>query len=257
MTSTEAGAAPMRIIVLGALSAIAEAAARIWAEEGAHLLLAARDEARLTPVASDLATRGATVQTWVGDLAAADAMAELPAMVERLGGVDIVFLAYGVLGEQQQSESDPALALKQMNVNFNSAAGWCLAAAQVLEKQDKGTLIVIGSVAGDRGRASNYVYGAAKAGLGVLVQGIAHRFAGTGARAVLVKPGFVDTPMTAHVAKKGGPLWAKPEAIASVIVKASRPGARSAPVIYTPAFWRMILLGVRATPSFIFHKTKL
>jgi NAD(P)-dependent dehydrogenase (short-subunit alcohol dehydrogenase family) len=113
-------------------------------------------------------------------------------------------------------------------------------------------LVVIGSVAGDRGRASNAVYGAAKAGIGTLVQGLAHRLAGTGARAVLVKPGFIDTPMTAHL-PKGGPLWAKPEAIAQVIVKAA---SGAAPVVYAPWFWRFILLIVRLVPAGIFHRTK-
>jgi NAD(P)-dependent dehydrogenase (short-subunit alcohol dehydrogenase family) len=113
--------------------------------------------------------------------------------------------------------------------------------------------VVIGSVAGDRGRASNYVYGATKAGLGALVEGIAHRLARSGARAVLIKPGFVDTPMTAAIANKGV-LWAKPEAVARTIVAAAE---RGPPVVYTPWFWRGIMLIVRNTPSFVFHKTNL
>ncbi len=113
--------------------------------------------------------------------------------------------------------------------------------------------MVIGSVAGDRGRRSNHVYGAAKAGLGVLVQGIAHRLAASGARAVLVKPGFIDTPMTARL-KRRGPLWAKPEAIAAVIVKAA---GGKAPVVYAPRFWRFILLIVRLVPAPVFHRTRL
>lgn len=256
MTSADTSSPPPRVIVLGALSAIAEAAARLWAEQGCGLMLAARDEARLSVVASDLAARGGTVKTWSGDLASADPVTALSEMVDALGGVDIVLLAYGVLGDQETAEKDVAHAREILDVNFTSAAGWCLVAANVLEAQGSGSLVVIGSVAGDRGRASNYVYGAAKSGLAALVQGIAHRLSRAGARAVLVKPGFVDTPMTAGIAKKG-PLWAKPEAIASAIVSAAPSNSRRGPVIYTPSFWRWIMLAIRSTPSFIFHKTKL
>jgi decaprenylphospho-beta-D-erythro-pentofuranosid-2-ulose 2-reductase len=131
-----------------------------------------------------------------------------------------------------------------------------MASAARLEAQGRGSLVVIGSVAGDRGRQSNYVYGAAKAGLATLVQGIAHRMAlraPKGARAVVVKPGFVDTPMTAGL-KKGGPLWAQPEAIAAVVRKAADKGG---PIVYAPWFWRFILLIIRLVPAPIFHKVRL
>jgi NAD(P)-dependent dehydrogenase (short-subunit alcohol dehydrogenase family) len=113
-------------------------------------------------------------------------------------------------------------------------------------------LLVIGSVAGDRGRQSNYIYGATKAGLGVLVQGLAHRLSRSGARAVLIKPGFIDTPMTASFKK--GPLWARPGAIAAVIRRSADKGG---PIVYAPAFWRLILLVIRTVPAAILHKTKL
>jgi short-subunit dehydrogenase len=140
-----------------------------------------------------------------------------------------------------------------LQVNFTSAAAWCQAIAAVFERQRSGALLVIGSVAGDRGRASNYVYGASKAGLGVFVEGVAHRLAGTGSRAVLIKPGFVDTPMTAGVARKSA-LWARPETVARVIVASAN---RGGPVVYAPWFWRAIMLVVRNVPSTIFHKTRL
>jgi decaprenylphospho-beta-D-erythro-pentofuranosid-2-ulose 2-reductase len=112
---------------------------------------------------------------------------------------------------------------------------------------------VIGSVAGDRGRQSNYVYGASKAGLGVLVQGLAHRLSRSGARAVLIKPGFVNTPMTAHIARKGL-LWAQPAAIGQAILRAAVKGG---PVAYAPFYWRGIMTIVRWVPAPFFHKTKL
>lgn len=176
-------------------------------------------------------------------------------MLDRLGGVDVVLLAYGVLGDHEKAEAEPKEALDIIATNFSSAAAWCLEAANVLEQQGHGKLLVIGSVAGDRGRASNYVYGAAKGGLAVLVQGIAHRLAKRGAAAVLIKPGFVDLPMTAHIARKGL-LWAKPDAIGKTIVRLAKCSSPP-PIVYAPSFWRLIMTVIRVTPSAIFHKTKL
>jgi decaprenylphospho-beta-D-erythro-pentofuranosid-2-ulose 2-reductase len=244
-----------RIVILGALSAIAEATARRFAENGAALVLVARDEARLKELAADLMVRGAVAaHIVVCDLATeADPGAKMLAWTDQLGGLSAVLIAYGVLGDQAAAEKDLAITQQQITVNFTSAALWAQAAAAILEQQRSGTLLVIGSVAGDRGRASNYVYGAAKAGLATFTQGIAHRLAKVGARAVTIKPGFVDTPMTAGLAK-GGPLWATPAQVADVIVKAADKGG---PVAYAPWFWRFILLIIRAVPAFVFHKTKL
>ena len=256
MTVVAANTSATKIIMLGPLSAIAEATARKWANQGAHLLLAGRDRGRLEAMAADLRIRGGMASIYEGDLASIDADKTFTEMVGQLGGVDVVLLAYGVLGDQKLAETNPAEAHRILTTDFTSAAAWCLAAAKVLESQRRGVLIVIGSVAGDRGRASNYVYGAAKGGLGILVQGIAHRLASTGARAVLIKSGFVDTPMTASITNKGF-LWAKPQRIADIIVQVSMPGNRTSPVIYAPSFWRFIMYVVRFMPSFIFHRTKL
>jgi decaprenylphospho-beta-D-erythro-pentofuranosid-2-ulose 2-reductase len=245
---------PTRVVILGATSAIAQAAARVWAGQGARLMLVARNVERLEAIAADLKARGAAqAEMLVADCAEVEPTAELSRIIEILGGLDVVLLAYGVLGDQAQLERDPAAVADLLRTNFVSAAAWCQAVATVLERQRSGALLVIGSVAGDRGRGSNYIYGASKAGLGVLVQGIAHRLAPTGARAVLIKPGFVDTPMTADIARKGA-LWAKPEAVARTIVASA---SRGGPVVYAPAFWRGIMLAVRSTPSVVFHKTRL
>lgn len=243
-----------RIVILGAASAIAEASARIWASRGARLVLVGRDQSKLDSIAADLVTRGAAQAVPVAlDCASADARARLDEMVATLGGLDILLLAYGALGDQKQLESDPNSVADLIATNFTSAVGWCLAAADILERQRNGALLVVGSVAGDRGRRSNYVYGATKGGLARLVEGIAHRLAPHGARAVIVKPGFVDTPMTAHIARKG-PLWAKPEQIAQTIVAASETGG---PVVYTPWFWRPIMLIIRHLPTAIFNKLNI
>lgn len=246
--------APQRIVILGATSAIAEATARLWAARGAKIILAGRNEARLNEIAADLKARGAreTID-WPLDFVSADASAELAKMVARLGGLDILLLAYGALGDHSELERNPAAAAKLIATNFSSAAAWCLATSAVLERQRAGSLLVIGSVAGDRGRRSNYIYGATKGGLAHLVEGIAHKLAPLGARAVVIKPGFVDTPMTETVPNKGA-LWAAPEAIATVIARA---GEKGGPAIYAPAFWRGIMLVVRGLPAPLFNKVNI
>jgi short-subunit dehydrogenase len=245
---------PKQIVILGATSAIAEATARIWAGQGARLMLVARDAARAETIAADLKMRGAADARVVAlDCAKADAQAELGRITSEIGRLDIVLLAYGVLGDQQALEIAPAAAQELIRTNFDSAALWCLAVAIILEKQRSGALLVIGSVAGDRGRRSNYLYGATKGGLALLVEGIAHRLAPLGARAVIIKPGFVDTPMTAAFDKKG-PLWAKPEAVARVIARSAEKGG---PVVYAPAFWMAIMFAVRSLPWAIFRRTRL
>ncbi len=252
MTAT-AGA--QHVIILGATSAIGEATARLYADEGARFALAGRGEERLAQLAADLLVRGAACcHTYAMDLSEErDASGVLARMAETLGRVDLVFLFYGYLGDQRGAEHDLRQAQQILRVNFTSAAEWCLAAASLLERQDSGTMIAISSVAGDRGRRSNYIYGAAKAGLSVLVEGIAHRLARTPARAVVVKLGFVDTPMTRHIPKIG-PLWSKPNGVARLI-KAAAKGKW--PVVYIPWFWRPIMWIIRALPAAVIYRTKL
>jgi decaprenylphospho-beta-D-erythro-pentofuranosid-2-ulose 2-reductase len=243
----------MRVIVLGATSAIAEAAARLYAAEGAELLLVGRRGERLAALAADLMLRGAArAETAACDLAqSGDAAAAFAGFVAALGGVDHVLLAYGTLGDQKAAEADLAAAAASLQVNFASAASWALAAADVLEKQGRGSLVVIGSVAGDRGRRANYIYGAAKSGLAALVEGIAHRFAVSGPRAVIVKPGPTVTPMTEGFASRKGLTWATPERVAAIVRRAADKGG---PVVYAPWFWRWIMLAIRLLPAPIFNR---
>ena len=246
-----------RVVVLGAASAVAEATCRALAEQGAHLALLGRDGERLQSIATDLKVRGAaTAFTLAKDLAAADDAAEtLAACARAIGPIDAVLLFYGVLGDQDAAERDVREAKRLIDVNFTSAAQWAIAGAAAVEDKPNGVLLAISSVAGDRGRRSNYVYGAAKGALSILMQGIAHRFGAKagGPRAVSIKLGFVDTPMTAHV-QKGGPLWATPAQVAPIIVDAME---RGGPMIYAPWFWRWIMLAIRMTPQAIFNKVNL
>lgn len=257
MTTPVNNLGAQRIVILGAQSAIAEATARLYAGTCATILLAGRNSDRLRQIADDLVARGAAkVVPWVADLAATERPdIVFSKMIEAIGGnVDAVMVFYGVLGNQQECAAESRVARAVLDTNFTSAALWCLAAADCIERQKSGVLLVISSVAGDRGRQSNYVYGAAKAGLSVLVEGIAHRLAPVGAYATVVKLGFVDTPMTAHI-KKGGPLWASPDGVARTLKKiASRP---TKPIVYVPWFWRPIMTVIRNVPVAVFHKTKL
>jgi decaprenylphospho-beta-D-erythro-pentofuranosid-2-ulose 2-reductase len=258
MTHPTKNAKSMNVIVLGANSTIAEALCRQLAVQKASMVLVSRKPERLDQLCADLRSRGAnTAIPFAADLSAcgSQASASLTEMASALSGpIDAILVIYGLLGDQKLAEMDLPAAEEVLRTNFMSAAMWCLASAALLEKQATGVLIAISSVAGDRGRQSNYVYGAAKAGLSVLVEGIAHRLAPTGAKAVAVKLGFADTAMTAHIERKGL-LWAKPDAVATRLAAIiSRPGG---PIVYMPWFWRPIMFVIRNVPAALFHRTKL
>lgn len=246
-----------RIIVLGATSAIAIQMCRVLARDGAELMLVGRAALRLEAIAADLMARGARAcHVSVQDLSlAADAQRLTAGWVANLGGkVDAVYLFFGILGDQEAARSDLAELEAILVTNFTAAAHWCQAAATILEKQKSGGLIAITSVAGDRGRQSNYAYGAAKAGLSVFVEGIAHRLAPSGARAVAVKLGMVETPMT-EGRNGASVLRVSPESIATPLARLAR--GKSKPIIYLPWFWRPAMLAVRALPVSLFHRSRL
>lgn len=244
----------LRVLILGAASGIAEATARLYAAEGAHILLGGRNEIRLSQIAADLKLRGAAnVEVLLVDFETADIATTLDAMTGAIGGIDHAVLAYGLLGNQGEAEVDLAQAARVLAVNFTSQALWSLAIAGRLERQGSGSLVVLGSVAGDRGRRSNYVYGAAKSGISTLVQGIAHRFAGKGPRAVVVKPGPTDTAMTADLKSRGARL-ASPDEVARLVRRAAD---RGGPVQYAPGKWRLIMRVIREIPAPIFNKLNI
>jgi short-subunit dehydrogenase len=245
---------PKRVVALGATSAIAEATLRLLAEQGASFFLVARNEQKLAAVRDDLLTRGAPAVTIaVADL---DDTAAHSALLERavsaLGGIEMALLAHGVLGDQAMAEKDYAAAEAVLRTNFLSAVSLITWLANYFEEERQGTLAVISSVAGDRGRKSNYVYGASKGGLNIFLDGLRHRLHGTGVHVLTIKPGFVATPMTAHLPPS--PLFAQPSRVARDIVRGIDKGKA---VVYTPPFWRLIMLMVRNCPVFIFHKTNM
>lgn len=245
---------PSRILILGAGSAMAQAYARRRAATGAAFLLVGHNAARLSAIADDLRAGGArAVDIATLDLAALGGIeAGAADLRRRLGEPDEVLIAYGGLGDQATSERDLAAARTALEVNFVSVALWILALLKDRPAAAPLALITIGSVAGDRGRASNFVYGSAKGGLDRFLEGLAQGYAGTPVRIVTIKPGFVDSPMTDAIAK--GPLFASPEAVGADIVRAVEKGRRT---VYTPWFWWPIMMIIRHLPWFVFKRLKI
>jgi short-subunit dehydrogenase len=243
-----------RVLILGATSAIAQETAKLLARDGDRLFLVALETERLEFVARDLAIRSGQevgrLSADLNDFAGHDAI--LDEATRALDGLDTLLVAYGVLGDEARSQVSYADADLVLRTNFLSAVSLLTRAAQRFEAQGKGTLVAITSVAGDRGRQSNYVYGASKAGLGVFMQGLRNRMFGRGVRVLTVKPGMVDTPMTAHMEK--GLLFSQPETIARGIHRAIR---RGKDVVYLPWFWRIVMGVIRTIPEPVFKRMRL
>ena len=242
------------ILIVGATSAIAEACARRWALRGDRLFLAARNAAQLQSIADDLRVRGAPhVDSRLFDaIRFDDHEALLVEARERLGGLDTVLIAHGSLPDQRRAQVDVAYALEEIGTNGLSVVALMTLVANQFEQQGYGTLAVISSVAGDRGRQSNYVYGCAKSMVSAFASGLRQRLDGRGVRVVTIEPGFVDTPLTAHIPKNV--LWATPDRVAIDIVRAIGNGQR---VLYTPGFWRIVMGVIRHIPEFVFIRLKL
>lgn len=243
-----------KIVIIGATSAIAEAAARIWSKAGNQLFLVARNQDKLEAIAADLRTKGCQkVETYAMD--ANDFSQHLPmlnAAEKALHGVDTVLIAHGTLSDQTACQQSVELTLQEINTNALSAIALLTHIANRFEQQKRGTIAVISSVAGDRGRQSNYVYGSAKAMVTAFTSGLRQRLYKSGVAVVTIKPGFVDTPMTADFKK--GFLWASPEKVANSIVRACN---KNCSIVYTPWFWYWIMRIIKAIPEGIFKKLSL
>lgn len=252
--SDAAAAPPRNVLVIGATSAIATAAAHCFAAEGARFLLAARSPERLAAVRDDLLVRGAAAaEIFPIDLTEVPAQTVmLEAAAQALGRIDVALVAYGTLGDQQASQRSVETALREWNTNATSTIALLTLLANHFEAQGSGTIAVVSSVAGDRGRRSNYVYGAAKAAVSAFLSGMRARLSATGVRVITVKPGMVDTPMTAHLSK--GPLFASAERVGHDIHHAVVQGAD---VVYTPSYWRYVMLVIRALPERVFERLPL
>jgi short-subunit dehydrogenase len=243
-----------RILIVGATSAIAEATARLLAARGAALMLAGRSAPRLQAIAQDLKVRGAQLaETYVYDARSFDGIAQLlQTTTVRLGGLDAALIAHGTLSDQFACQRSVAQLREEFDVNAVSVMALCTELANQFEAQSRGVIAVISSVAGERGRQSNYVYGSAKAAVTAFTSGLRQRLYPKGVQVVTIKPGFVSTPMTAAFSK--GALWATPQKVAADIVRALSSGQ---PVLYTPWFWRPIMWIIRCVPETLFRRLRL
>ncbi|HZO72898.1 MAG TPA: SDR family oxidoreductase [Ktedonobacteraceae bacterium] len=244
----------MKVLIIGATSAIAYEAAKCFAQDGADMFLVARNAEKLASVADDLKVRGAhCVETEVLDLSELDRHEEL---LERafssLNGCDMLLIAHGTLGDQRKCELSVAETLREFTNNCTSVISLLTIAANYFEQQKHGCIAVISSVAGDRGRQSNYVYGTAKAAISAFLQGLRNRLAKAGVAVLTIKPGTVDTPMTADLKK--GLLFASAQSVGKGVYQAMKQGKD---VVYLPAYWRVIMFIVRAVPERIFKKMSL
>lgn len=243
-----------RVVVFGATSAIAQAVVRRLAERGSALVLVGRSAERLADVAADARVRGARqVEAVAADLDQTDRHeALLRGAAAALGAIDAIVIAQGVLAASDACEADPTLAEALLRTNLVGPALLAQRAAGVLAEGGGGVLVGISSVAGDRGRQSNYAYGAAKGGLSIFLAGLRNRYARRGVHVLTVKPGFVDTPMTAAVPKNR--LFVGPDVVARALLRGVE---RRRDVLYVPGFWRAIMLVIRHVPERIFKRLSL
>jgi short-subunit dehydrogenase len=243
------------VLVAGATSAIARAVAAELARRGHALVLAARDPAEAESLAADLRLRhGAAVRAAAFDALDFASHAGFAAELVAAEGAALegVVVAFGWMGDAERARHDADEARRTIDVNLTAVVSLLTPLADHLERRGAGFVCVLSSVAGDRGRQSNYLYGAAKGGLSVYLQGLRNRLFPAGVRVVTVKPGFVDTRMTYGLA--GTFLVASPERVAAGIVRAI---SRGADEVYLPGFWRPVMTAIRAVPERIFKRMKL
>lgn len=241
----------MRLLIIGATSAISQEAAKCFASDGAEMFLVGRNALKLHDVANDLTVRGARrVETLAFDLNEIERHAEIvDAAVAAMEGIDAVLIAYGTLGSQRKCELSVEEMLREFTTNCTSVIALLTLLANYFEQQRRGCIAVITSVAGDRGRRSNYVYGAAKGAVSLFLQGLRARLSTSGVSVLTLKPGLVDTPMTAHLTK--GLLTASARAVGQGVYRAMN-GRKE--IAYIPRFWRPIMLVVRAIPERVFKR---
>jgi short-subunit dehydrogenase len=244
----------MRVLIIGASSAIAYETAKCFARDGADLFLVGRSTEKLNTVAADLKVRGAKrAETYLLDLCELDRHQEMfEQALASLGELDMLLIAHGTLGDQYKCEQSAAETLQALQINCLSVISLLTIAANYFEQQQRGCIAVISSVAGDRGRKSNYVYGTAKAALSTFLQGLRNRLYSTGVSVVTIKPGYVATPMTAHLKK--GPLTANPQSVGQDIYEAMKKGKD---VAYVPGYWRLIMFVIKSIPEGIFKRLSL
>jgi short-subunit dehydrogenase len=240
------------LVVLGASSSIGRAFARLAAAEGCDIILAGRDMDDLQRTAADVALRANCRADAVRfDAAAMDAHARFVDDCAARGPVDL-FLLFGAMPDQEAIDRDFELALQTIGVNYVGAVSVLSRFAPRLEAQGSGRVVVLSSVAGDRGRLKNYVYGSAKGALNLYLQGLRARLSGSNVSVTSVKAGFLDTDMSFGM--QGLFLVASPEACAAACLKLSAKGRE---VVYFPDFWWLIMTIIKSIPERIFKRLNI
>jgi len=239
------------IIILGATSGISQAVAKELLADDVCFHLVARDAEKLKVVANDLVSRGChSTKSYLLDFNSMSGHANLvDDILEGVDSIDLLFLCYGIMFSQQECEANSIKAIEQVTSNYTSAVSLLVLFSERMLEQQYGTIAVVTSVAGDRGRKSNFIYGSAKAGLATYLEGLRYKLHDKGINVLTIKPGFIDTPMTAEIKK--GALWASTEQAAKYIVKGI---AKRKSIIYVPPFWFFIMMIIKLIPSFIFRK---
>ena len=242
------------LVILGATSAIAEQVARLYAKPDQYILLVARNKEALSAIAGDLQVRGAgKVDTSIYDFSNLEEIDNLVSNISSvMARIDLLLVAYGTLPNQSECEASIERTQAEINLNCLSVVSVITGLSQVMVGQGSGTIAVVSSVAGDRGRRSNYINGTAKGALTIYLQGLRNALSDKGIHVLTIKPGFVDTPMTTGFKK--GLLWAKPEKVAKDIYTAIHKRKNA---IYTPWFWGWIMLVIKLIPERIFKKMNL
>lgn len=244
-----------RVLVVGATSGIGFACSRLWAMQGCRLFLVGRTAAHLDLAAHDARVRGAaSVDTFLMDATDASAYDSLiQAVVRAFGQMDVALVSYGTWPDQKACEQNVGLAMQSFALNADTTIGLLTALGAHFERQGCGTLAVVSSVAGDRGRPSNYLYGSAKAAVSSFCEGLRARLFKSGVHVMTVKPGLVDTPMLAERAVPAI-LVVRPKVVAKDILSGIE---RRANVVYSPSFWAWVMWGVRMLPQWLFKRLSL
>ncbi|MFD0371946.1 decaprenylphospho-beta-D-erythro-pentofuranosid-2-ulose 2-reductase [Streptomyces sp. NPDC059071] len=246
----DAFGAPQSLLVLGGTSEIGLATARrLISRRTRTVWLAGRPSPALTAAADSLRALGAEVRTVPFDALDTESHEERLGKIFTEGDVDMVLLAFGVLGDQVRDESDPLAAVRVAQTNYTGAVSAGLVCAQALQAQGHGSLVVLSSVAGERARRANFIYGSSKAGLDAFAQGLGDAMHGTGVHVMVVRPGFVRTRMTAG--REEAPLATTPEAVATAIELGLR---RRSETVWVPGALRMVMSALRHVPRPLFRR---
>src|SRR6266571_1524157 len=244
----------MRVLMIGATSAIAHETAKCFAQDGAELFLVARSAEKLKVIGNDLKVRGAKrIETFVLDVNDFERHQQMiEAAITSLDGLDMVLIAHGTLADQEKCQRSVAETLQEFTTNCTSIISLLTILADYFEQQRRGCIAVISSAAGDRGRQSNYVYGAAKGAVSIFLQGLRNRLDKSGVAVVTIKPGIVDTPMTA--ALKKGLLFANARGVGQGVYQAMK---KRKEVVYLPWYWRPVMFMMRRIPEPVFKKLSM